>query len=176
MKKILFTGSFCSGKSTVSRFLNDKLPNSILIPEVTREILKLFGKVDWSIPELRDYILIKQLIEEKKAFQTKNEYVIVDSGIISFLAHDNALIGQQPRRGIILEYFTHQPYDYIFVCDHTDISIFDDGERYTDKQMQKKIYDEVLDVLNSLNLNYKLISGAVDKRVNDVTTILNPII
>lgn len=52
--KILITGSFCSGKSTLVNALASHLENVYVIPEVTREVLALYGKVDWSLPELRD--------------------------------------------------------------------------------------------------------------------------
>lgn len=113
--KILITGSFCSGKSTLVNALASQLENVYVIPEVTREILALYGKVDWSRPELCDYILIKQLIEEEKAMKSNAKYIIVDSGIVSFLAHDKVLLPGDNHRQEVLTYFCHNPYDFLWM-------------------------------------------------------------
>lgn len=145
--KILITGTYCSGKSTLSKQLCSKLQNAKLVEEVPREVLHLFGKVDWTIPELRHYIFLKQLIEEKKAALLKKNYIVVDAGIISILAHDDILMEVKPKRGKLLEYFNHEQYDIVFYCDHTEIEIEDDGERYTDAWMRNQIANKIVEIL-----------------------------
>lgn len=164
--KILFTGSFCSGKSTMSELLNSELKDSILIPEVTREVLKVFGKVDWSIPELRNYIFLKQLIEEEKALQLQPKYIVVDAGIISIFAHDNALLGKSQSRNRLLEYFRYKSYDIIFLCSHEEIKIEDDGERFVDEGLRYDIYMEVKNILEMMKIEYHELKGTIQERLN----------
>lgn len=166
--KILITGSFCSGKSTLVNALEAHLENVYVIPEVTREILALYGRVDWSRPELRDYILIKQLIEEEKAMKSNAKYIIVDSGIVSFLAHDKVLLPGDNRRQDVLAYFHHNPYDLVFVCDHKEVAIDDDGERYTNEKLQDEIYKKILSILSVAEAKYIILKGSVLERVRKV--------
>lgn len=166
--KILITGSFCSGKSTLVNALASHLENVYAIPEVTREVLALYGKVDWSRPELRDYILIKQLIEEEKAMKSNAKYIIVDSGIVSFLAHDRALLPGDNNRQDALAYFHHNPYDLVFVCDHNEVAIDDDGERYTNEKLQDEIYKIILSILSAAESKYIILKGSVLERVKKV--------
>ena len=167
--KILITGSFCSGKSTLVNALESHLENVYVIPEVTREILALYGKVDWSRPELRDYILVKQLIEEEKAMKSNAKYIIVDSGIVSFLAHDKVLLPGDNHRQDVLAYFHHNPYDLVFVCDHNEVAIDDDGERYTNEKLQNCIYERIIEVLQLCEINYQYVVGTRESRLANVT-------
>lgn len=166
--KILITGSFCSGKSTLVNALASHLENVYVIPEVTREVLALYGKVDWSLPELRDYILIKQLIEEEKAMKSNAKYIIVDSGIVSFLAHDRVLLPGDNYRQDVLAYFHHNPYDLVFVCDHNEVDIDDDGQRYTETDLRNYINEKIIEVLQFCKINYQYIVGTRESRLANV--------
>lgn len=171
--KILITGSYCSGKTTISRQLFSKLESATLIKEVPREILSLFGKVDWSIPELRDYLFLKQIIEEKKQSILNRKYIVVDAGVVSILAHDNILLSIEKNRTHLLEYFNHDKYDLIFYCDHTEISIEDDGERYTSENLRNKIALQIIEVLNTLNYNkYIVLKGTKDERLSAALNLI----
>lgn len=172
--KILFTGSFCSGKSTLVNLLINQLSSVHVIHEVTREVLSLYGKVDWSMPELRDYILVKQILEEKKAISSDVQYILVDSGIISFLAHDRVLLPGRKRKNV-LDYFKYQMYDIIFVCDHKDVLLYDDGERYTNSNLRDSIANEVFSVLDELQLDYIMLLGNNSERISTVFKHLNSI-
>jgi nicotinamide riboside kinase len=164
--KILITGSYCSGKTTLAGQLHSVLPDSILSGEVTREVLKLFGKVDWSIPELRAYILIRQLMEEKIASASSVSDVIVDAGIISIIAHDRILSKSVPDRLELLKYFKHTAYDVVLFCDHQEIPIVDDGERYTDQELRSVLASVVEETLHSLKIrDYVVVRGTRTERL-----------
>jgi nicotinamide riboside kinase len=171
--KVLITGSYCSGKTTLANQLHSNLDNSVLSGEVTREVLKLFGKVDWSIPELRDYIFIKQLIEEQKSSLLNPEYIIVDAGIVSLIAHDRILLKSSPDRLELLKYFKHTKYDVVFFCDHRGITIEDDGERYTDERMRDHLASIVMETLPHLGINkYAVLEGSRSDRLYHAMSIL----
>lgn len=171
--KVLITGSYCSGKTTLANQLHTNLDNSIISGEVTREVLKLFGKVDWSIPELRDYIFIKQIIEEEKSSLLNPDYIIVDAGIVSLIAHDRILLKSWPDRLELLKYFNHSKYDVVFFCDHREIVIEDDGERYTDEGMRDHLASIVKETLHFLGINnYALLEGSKSERLNHALSVL----
>ena len=172
--KILVTGSYCSGKSTICKQLFSTLHNATLVKEVPREVLHLFGKVDWSIPELRDYIFLKQLIEEEKRNTLNREYIIVDAGIVSILAHDNILLANKKDRNQLLKYFNHIKYDLVFYCDHTEIKIEDDGERYTSEILREEIGAQIIKVLKSLDYNkYIVLKGDKNQRLSTALKFVN---
>lgn len=171
--KVLITGSYCSGKTTLANQLHSNLDKSIISGEVTREVLKLFGKVDWSIPELRDYIFIKQLIEEEKSSLLNPDYVIVDAGIVSLIAHDRILLKSWPDRLKLLKYFNHSKYDLVFFCDHREIAIEDDGERYTDETMRDQLSSIVKETLPVLGINkYVFLDGSKSERLSHALSVI----
>ncbi|MGB7924869.1 MAG: ATP-binding protein [Pyrinomonadaceae bacterium] len=173
---VLFTGTYCSGKTTLSNQLNSKLINSTIIEDVTREVLSLYGKVDWTIPELRDYILIKHLIEEKRASLANPEHIIIDAGIVSFIAHDRILLKSPPDRRKVLNYFNHIKYDAVFYCDHQEIAIADDGERYTDETLRNRLATIVEETLLYLGISdYIVLKGTQAERLEHVMRTLNKI-
>jgi nicotinamide riboside kinase len=140
---------------------------------VTRDVLRLFGKVDWSIPELRDYVFIKQLMEEKEASLTLASNIIVDAGIISIVAHDRMLLESLPDRASLMKYFAHQKYEVVFFCDHREIPIQDDGERYTDETLRNKLASLVEAALLSFGLkDYCVLSGSRSERLDQAIQFL----
>ena len=170
--KILITGSFCSGKSTLSNLLHSMFENSVIVPEITREILSLYGQIDWGLTELRNYLFLKQIIEEEKASQLNINYTIIDSGIISIFAHDKVLLNKSINRKELLDYFSYKMYDFIFVCSHEEILIEDDGQRYVDEKLRENIYKEVIKTLQEMGISYYEIKGTIPQRMEKILNIL----
>jgi len=172
--KVLATGAFCSGKTTLVNQLHSKFNNSFLVEDNTREVLDLFGKVDWSIPELRDYIFISQIIEEEKASLLNQKPIFVHAGIISLIAHDRILLKSSPNRLELLEYFKHTKYDVIFLCDHQGVPMEDDGERYTNEKLRANLTTVVEETLLSLDItDYIVLKGSKAQRLDQAAQIIN---
>ena len=150
-RKILVTGTFCSGKTTLASDIYEEIKDAILIPEITRELLHLYGKIDWSMPEVRDYLIVRQLFLEKKASQEFYPCIIIDSGIVSNLAHDIVLGASLDGRKEIIRTLEHSPYDIVFLCDHTEIELLDDGQRYIDKGLQDTLAHKIVETLSYLD-------------------------
>jgi nicotinamide riboside kinase len=171
--KILVTGSFCSGKSTLAKDLKRRLPDAILIPELPRELLDVFGKINWGISELRDYLIVRQLFVEKKIAK-KDKITIVDSGVISNIAHDLVLSENTRDRNPILKALRHDKYDLVFVCHHEEIKMIDDGQRFTSLRLREKIHQQVLEVLQKYNYkSFNLLQGNRLNRIKQAMTIIN---
>ena len=164
--KILITGSFCSGKSTLASQLRMKLEDSILIKEHPRELLKAFKSIDWTIPELRDYLIVRQLYLEKKASLKFKSFTILDTGIISNIAHDKILNVYKKNRKKLIKKLDHSRYDLVFYCDHSEIDLIDDGERFTDRNLQNKLSHEIIKTLKDLDYeNYITLKGSKEERL-----------
>jgi len=166
--KILITGSFCSGKSTLSSQLSLKLKDSLLIEEVSRELLEVYNNgIDWTLPELRDYLIVRQLFLEKKASLQSASYIIVDSGVISNIAHDRLLNPSSQNRENLMNELGHSRYDLVFCCDHSSIELVHDGKRYANKNLQDKLLHEIRETLEYLNYkSYIWLKGTIKERLN----------
>lgn len=68
----------------------------------------------------------------------------------------------------MLAYFHHTPYDLVFVCDHNEVAIDDDGERYTNEKLQDEIYKRILSILSAAKSKYIMLKGSVLERVKKV--------
>ena len=164
--KILISGTFCSGKSTLAIELKKKIRNSILITEPIRELSKVFSHDGLLHEEVRDYLLVRQIFEEKLA-HANNGFIICDAGIESNIAH-NRLFNQGNKSAVNLERFDLRRYDLVFFCDYLEIPIIDDGFRMTDTQMRAKLSETLMDILLELNYAPIPIRGNLDTRIEKV--------
>ena len=163
--KIVVCGTFCSGKTTLALHLQAQLQNVLLLADHCRDILDLYPDVDWTIPELRDYLVVRQLFMEKRSC-SHDSITIVDSGIISNLAHDRVLLEHQQDRTHLITALQHEPYDLVFHCDYRDIDLIDDGQRFTDEDLRKRVDLEVVNVLDMLHYPSRiLLAGSKEDRL-----------
>src|SRR5688572_27721088 len=136
--KILVTGSFCSGKTTLSRYIADCLNGSFLITEPIRDLASVFGLQQLMNEASRHYLLVRQLFEEKKA-KLFHDIIVCDAGIESNLAHSR-LLGFNVANNISdIERLGHDKYDLIFFCDHHDVPVISDGFRIEDSQVRNEL-------------------------------------
>jgi nicotinamide riboside kinase len=163
--KILATGTFCSGKTTLALQMQAQLDDVTLLADHCRDILDLYHDVDWTLPELRDYLLVRQLFAEKQSC-SHDTITIVDSGIISNLAHDRVLLDHQRDRSHLIRSLEHEPYDVVFHCDYRDIELADDGQRFTDVNLRERLDREVVYVLDMLHYTTRIfLTGSKEERL-----------
>ena len=153
--KVLITGAFCSGKTTISNDLSERL-HVQLIADYCREILEVFPHVDWTIPELRHHLLVRQLVVEKQQCRA-DAITVIDGGIVSNLAHDRVLLKSIPDRRELIKRMNHDPYDLVFQCDHNEISLVDDGKRFTDAVLRNRVSQEISNVLDMLGYDNRIL-------------------
>lgn len=163
--KLLVTGTFCSGKTTLANLLSDKLDSFVLVPDICREMLDLFPRIDWTTPALRDYLIVRQLFCEKELC-TAGRNSIIDSGIVGNLAHDRLLLSNPVDRTPLINHLDHDRYDRVLHCDFSEIPLFDDGQRFTDAVLRARLNTEVLRVLDYLGYHqYLLLTGSPEQRL-----------
>ena len=159
--KILITGSFCSGKTTLAELLHAALPGSRLLYEPVRDLAGVFEQAQIAQPQVRDYLLVRQLYIEAAAERTGGD-IICDAGVESNLAHSR-LFGHPAPAGV-LQRFGHVRYDMVFFCDHEQVKIDNDGFRFTDKVLQTELAERLSEVLRELVYEPRLLKGTPVER------------
>jgi nicotinamide riboside kinase len=163
--KILVTGTFCAGKTTLVTELGRAIINSTVIYESARDLLHHFPSIDFALPQVRDYLLVSQLLREKIA-ETSSKVTICDTGVESNLSHDIVLRNTKANIDL-LNKFQHQRYDAVLFCDHREISFSDDGERLTNLDLRELLAQTIKDYLLKQEYKFTEISGNPNKRLLD---------
>jgi nicotinamide riboside kinase len=169
--KILISGTFCSGKSTLALDLAKKIQHSIVIPEPIRDLAKIFSHDELLNKEVRDYLFVRQIYEEKSAL-IENEFLICDAGIESNIAH-NRIFNFDNKTLNDLEKFKLEKYDLVFICDYAEIAIVDDGFRMTEPKIRERLSDEIFEVLKELNYNPIVLNGNRTERVEKALNLIH---
>jgi 8-oxo-dGTP diphosphatase len=169
--KILICGTFCSGKSTLALDLAQKIQHSHVIPEPIRDLAKIFSHDELLHKEVRDYLFVRQIYEEKNAF-TETEFLICDAGIESNIAH-NRIFNFDNKTINDLEKFKLERYDLVFFCDYTEIVVVDDGFRMTEPKIRGRLSDEIFEVLKELDYNPVILNGNRVERMEKALNIIH---
>lgn len=168
--KILITGTFCSGKTTLATDLSRILPEYSLVPEPARELALGIPNIDWSLNEVRNYLIVRQVLIENTALLSSKK-IIVDAGVESNLAHDELISGV--KQTTILKHLNHSKYDLVFFCNHQEVSLVDDGIRMTDNKLRELLAKRIEQILIDENYKIVFISGNPSERVEFCLYYLN---
>ena len=128
MVKIGFTGTHCTGKTTLVNRLHKDIPKSAVVKEVARN----YDRDILRKCEYQKDILADQIRSEVYA-SIENEIVITDRTIIDNIAYMMYFCGLEYHYMVydILKDWI-RTYDVIFFCPIEDIPLEDDGFRFTD--------------------------------------------
>ena len=171
--KILVTGSICSGKSTLARELTERLPHAELVPDHCKELLSEVPVIDWTMSEIRSYLIVNQLLMERRK-AVLSATVIVDGGVISNIAHDRLLLTEPLSRGSIMQLIGHEKYDLVIYCDYKEIPLVDDGMRHLDHSLRDDLAKEIIMVIGEMgNDEFHFARGSVFERVEDVISLVS---
>lgn len=173
MISICICGTYCAGKSTLSKRLAEVLPNTELVVDAAREMVSTLDTVDWAHPTVREYLLMEQVLRERRASKLSKQYVVVDGGIIGNLAHD--MLFKHARRVPInnVRPFGNSSYDLIVYCEYKEVFLVDDGQRLTDEKLREELaccVEQCVKEMPVMNISAK---GTVDERINQVTSALD---
>lgn len=147
--KVVVTGTFSSGKTTLC---NDLVTSSLavhLVEDYCRPVLDLMPGIDWTIPAVRDHLIVNQVLIEAFA-QEQFDLVVVDGGITNNIGHDRGLLGEAPDRRELLGQLNFKPYDLVVYCSPVGVPLYDDGQRYTDSDLQTTIDRHIRDAIHEL--------------------------
>jgi nicotinamide riboside kinase len=162
--KILVTGSFCCGKTTISRYIQSNVPGSYLLSEPIRELASVFRINQLENLISRHYLIVRQMFEEKKA-ELQHQTVICDAGIESNLAHSRLWDFPVEQQIDGLAHMEHQRYDLIFFCDHQHIPVVSDGFRLEDEAIRARLAQLILSALKDLGYETPIVlTGSIESR------------
>lgn len=178
--KILITGSFSTGKTTLANQLAE-IKKIDLLPEVARQMIQEGFKLDEniSIDTEREMFHRQQLLEIGDDF-------IADRGIIDILAYTSVLFqdnyqdffGEENDLAEILikeikEGLEEAEYDVVFYLP-VEFPIEDDGVRSMDSRFQKQVDGKIKNILEKYEHKFKnyTIRGSKEKRLKDVLELL----
>lgn len=161
--KVLITGTFCSGKSTLVSDLDNRLPNFTKVLEPARELITTLPDIKWEREYIRMYLTVRQVVEERLALIKFNN-ILVDAGTISNIIHENVLTKTNNSERIVDE-LVSSTYDLIFLCDFREIEFHDDGKRIKDLELRENLHKSIVKYLNDKDLKYHLVSGTREQRL-----------
>lgn len=159
--KIAVVGPESTGKSTMSQYLAKNL-NSLYVPEYARYYCKDL-KNQYTLQDEMNMFYGQLALEDAISSQAKNNMLICDTTIITIKIWSDYLFNHTPTE--VLNELQNRTYDLYLLMD-IDLPWEDDPLR--DFPDQREHFMEVWKKeLNSLNVNYKTISGLGDQRLNE---------
>ena len=162
MKKILITGAFSTGKTSLIRLVDDKLKllsrKTLIINEVARECPFDLNKNQDLISS--SWMVMRQLQNELEIDINTYDFAIFDRGLPDIISHVEYIAYDDKDR-----IFTNQlrllakascnRYDYVFFSRISDkFKINDDGVRIVDYDFQRELEKLHLDCLEQLGIPY----------------------
>jgi len=168
--KILISGTFSSGKTTLAESLAGINTGFVLLPEKASSLKRVFPDLQWDAKYIRHYLFVDQLFSEELMSNDKR-IIICDSGIEYVLAHDLYYFNYANYE--LIESFRHKRYDQVFFCSYTEVPLVDNGIRNTDRIMRKEINTLIIKVLKELNYSYTEVKGSITERVDKIIKTLD---
>lgn len=167
VKKVCFLGAESTGKSTLAAECA-KIYGTEHVDE--------FGRTLWEEKkgqlEFHDMMLIAKthVAAEDTALLRAKEFLFIDTSPLTTLFYSFALFGKSEPD---LIHFSRRSYDCIFLC-APDFQLVQDGTRQ-DEAFRMKQHSWYLEELASRKINYTLLQGPIEKRIETIKTRLQAI-
>ncbi len=159
--KVTISGTSSSGKTTLFRALEQRLPGADSLPEHTWVLKSRLPSIDWRSRPVRDYLLIQQLFSERSPNKTRA--LLCDTGVIDAVAHTKLFGGK--LRLELLKQFQHTPYQVVFLTDPAGPTIEDNGIRETDPLLRLELHEAILQAAAELGQSPILLRGSTSERI-----------
>ena len=176
---ISFSGAQSTGKTTLIKHLKKLNPEIDFEYEIVRSIKKNHG-VDISEcgTEETQYLVAGVHVDNIKKYKKGNKSMIVDRCMVDCLSYaywsyyTAETLSKKCVQDMCKIYFeTVSEYDIIFLMDHRDVKLVEDGERSNDNAYRDEIIS--LFIYNTEALpNVVLLSGTVDERLKAIKQAL----
>jgi predicted ATPase len=170
-KRIVFVGSFSTGKTTLAERLAHMLELPLL-PEVAREIAALGFKLDKdATPEIETLIFLRQLNNELSTPE-----FVGDRSLIDALAYARWVLDNRPRTKEnalwdecerLAERSLRTNYSHVYYLP-IEFPIVVDDLRPDDPDFQADIDRRIVDLLQSHSLEFETLTGSIEDRVAKV--------
>ncbi len=168
--KVLVAGTYCAGKTTLVEALHKSFSTSLIAAEPAGEIALLVPNLDWSMNAVREYLIVRQILIEKK-LETGDQLIFCDGGVESNIAHDKVLLDKNSSH--VLSLLGHKRYDLVFFCDHQEVQLRPNGLRMTDQKLREVIAREIYDTLIRLEYTPIILKGARVQRLSTAISVIS---
>jgi len=159
MNKILITGAFSTGKTSLIKLIKDKLETNdkkvLVINEVARECPYALNLKQDLIST--SWMVMRQLQNELKTYTKDYDYIIFDRGLPDIISHteyinsDKLFLNQLK----LLAAESCKRYDYIYLSKISKkFKIEDDGIRLVDYNFQEELEKLLVDSLKQMKISY----------------------
>jgi len=180
MRKILITGVFSTGKTSLIKLVDAKLKSynkkTLVINEVARECPFNLNKKQDLISS--SWMIMKQLQNELEFDNNDYDFIIFDRGLPDIISHVEYIVQdgndeKYLKQLKLLAKVSCNRYEYIFFSKISDkYKINDDGIRIVDYDFQKKLEDLHLSCLEYLNLSYIELPEMNSERLDFILKII----
>jgi len=167
--KILFSGSFFSGKTTLANQLKEKGYN--VIDEIAGPLIKEASeRGDNGLKRRREFQL--NLLDKQLAFETEAEknhdLIICDRGVIDIVVYSKYYKHQFDWGNLLKD---HSPYDTIFLCSIEGINASD---KFTPTTLRKReiLQELYFQTLDELDLSFEILMGDQEARLSCVQEVI----
>jgi nicotinamide riboside kinase len=171
---ISVTGTFSSGKTTLSESLKRADVRINLLNELSAEAKSKIPEFDWSTTDGRGFLFWAQAMREVdhiKASLNMGQIALIDGSIIDAVAYSRIY---QVRPPDVWKAYVNR-YDFVLLCDPS-IPLVEDGIRIPDQSHRMKVHYEILRVLDEARVDRLEIAGTLDERLKSVHTLLEKLI
>lgn len=167
MKRIVITGPESTGKSKLSEQLAIQF-STLFVPELARDYLKRL-KRNYTFNDV-EKIARLQLKEEQSYIKKVNNLLFADTGPEVIYIWMQVKFGKCP--GWIADEIKTHPYDLYLLC-YPDLPWEADPLREApDYATRIELFNRYEKLFSELNLNYQVITGINEKRLNLARTIV----
>lgn len=181
--KIAFTGSHCTGKTTLLNDVKDALQSNIVVNDVTEVARKIIEKgyplnMDATIDSYVHYI--NDQLEAEKTKMEGCDVFISDRTLLDPVAY--AMVNSKLPRPYIPQYFIEmmkniwlmekEKYD-IYIYFPVEFELEMDGVRPFDENYRRQIDDMIVKLLEDNGIKYVKITGNREERTNYLLTLID---
>lgn len=175
-RRIVFVGSFSTGKTTLAELLARKL-DVPLLPEAAREIAAMGFKLDKdATAETETLIFLKQYNNE-----LSYPNFVSDRSLIDVMAYAGWVLDNQPRRlenalwdecERLAERQLRTNYSHVFYLP-IEFPIVPDDLRPMDPDFQRDIDQRIVKLLETHDVRHDTLAGSVDERMSQIESMLS---
>jgi HTH-type transcriptional regulator, transcriptional repressor of NAD biosynthesis genes len=166
IKKVVLIGPESSGKTTMAKLLSKHFDTQ-MVPEYARRYWEEINAYKKSKEIFTSYnlshIAVGQMHLEDELIPESNKIAICDTDILLTKTWCDLYFGYSPKWMIDETYRRHGD---IYLLMDIDFDWIDDGTREF-KNERKLHFCRIISELNKRNLNYKLISGTIEERLQE---------
>lgn len=177
MHRIVFTGAQGTGKTTILKEM--ELLGCNVITEVVRNLKDQGVKINQDGDkkgQTRIFDEYKKLLGEMNPRGYISDRCLIDVTAYTIYLHrhgkikDEKFVDKQMKH--VVKFMQENP-DIIYCYFPIEFGLVADGVRSEDEEFRKEIDEIIREILNVIGINYVMIHGTVEERVNKVKRVVN---